>query len=89
LEDFSDESFDEDNSAGVDTVMTDIHDHPLRFYVELVGYICDLCGEDLQNSYRCTMCDFDLCSECYTKLEQQVQKLGNTGKYYCGEKLGT
>lgn len=44
--------------------------HPLR---TLTGHYCDVCSQRMKGagrSYRCKLCDFDLCKSCFSKKDK-------------------
>jgi hypothetical protein len=63
-----------------------LHPHRLHLYSALAGHWCDLCGQRIAagSAFRCKLCDYDLCMDCYSKrdkftLEGQIR--GDKGQY--------
>ena len=46
-----------------------LHPHKLRLTLGASGHRCDVCslGCGDGKSFRCNLCDFDLCSQCYSR----------------------
>lgn len=53
-------------AAGSDVRVLRAHEHPLTFATGLGGrFQCDICNkQQLDTSFRCPKCDFDMCVEC-------------------------
>ena len=46
------------------------HSHILDYNKRINFWICDVCGKhyrDIDKSFRCEQCDFDICPQCYLK----------------------
>ena len=55
-------------------VRRELHPHEL-FYksdISIVAHNCDLCRKRVTEGYRCHVCDFDCCLDCFTKARLPV-----------------
>ena len=44
-----------------------LHPHKLYYDVTAYGHGCDVCRKRIKESYRCNVCDFDLCHVCFAR----------------------
>ena len=47
----------------------EFHPHPL-FFADTLLHHCDMCRAKTKQSYRCQVCDFDVCPPCFNKKDK-------------------
>lgn len=59
----------------------ELHPHELHYKADrsIVAHRCDLCRQRVTEGYRCHVCDFDCCLECFSKRERRGGEGGLRG----------
>ena len=50
-------------------LVPEFHPHPL-FFADTLLHHCDMCRAKTKQSYRCQVCDFDVCPACFNKKDK-------------------
>ena len=50
-------------------LVPEFHPHPL-FFADTLLHHCDMCRAKTKQSYRCDVCDFDVCPNCFNKKDK-------------------
>eukprot|EP00039_Didymoeca_costata_P007517 m.100707 g.100707 ORF g.100707 m.100707 type:complete len:916 (-) comp13720_c0_seq5:44-2791(-) len=58
-------------------LIKDLHVHPLHFVPKLPLHTCDACSNKIRTAaYRCKICDFDCCLQCFAKKKRSDRAEG-------------